>query len=317
MPEIIDVRPVDRVQITTLMDNYTDILLPSTDVVKRHPLADELGQPVEQPVAGHGFSLLVDVYQDGERHTALLDAGFPIAGVEHNWRVLGVDLARVEAVLLSHGHADHFAALELFLAFRNRSVPLVIHPEAFLKRALIFPDGTQANVEQLPASEVLADLGADLVLTTKPHQLVPGLFSTGEVARSTPFEGRLPIAYVDVDNEWLPDDFHDDQALFLLLRNRGLVVMTGCAHAGIINTVRQAQALTGEKRVHAIVGGFHLTGAPAAKIEATIEALIELAPDIIVPTHCTGFEAKCRMARRMPGPWVLNSVGTRILLSSA
>ena len=314
----IDLLPVDRVEIMTLMDNYSDILLPSTEVVKRHPLADSQGRPREQPLAGHGFSLLIESYpeRDGEKHTVLLDAGFPVPGIEYNWRILNVDLAGIEAVVLSHGHVDHFAALGLFLTTRGLPVPLIVHPEAFRKRALIFPDGTKADLERLASPEALAEMGAELVLTAEPKTLVPGLLSTGEVARSTPFEKPPPITYIEQDAEWVPDHFHDDQGIVAHLRGKGLVIIAGCAHAGIVNTVRHAQAITGESQVHAIVGGFHLTGAPAAQVEATIEELAAMAPTLIVPAHCTGFKAQCEFARRFAGRFALNSVGTRLVLTA-
>lgn len=318
----IDLSLVERIEITTLMDNYTDILLPSTEVMKRHPLADSRkrsdSRPREQPLAGHGFSLLIETYLhgSGEKHTVLLDAGFPVLGMEYNWRVLGVDLAAIDTVMLSHGHADHFAALGSFLASRGIPIPLVVHPEAFQKRALIFPDGTRADVERLPPADALAEMGANLVLTTEPHPLAPGLFSTGEVTRSTSFERPPAMAHIHLDGEWVPDPFHDDQGIVAHLRGKGLVIIAGCAHAGIVNTVRHAQAITGEPRIHAIVGGFHLTGAPPAQVEATIDELAAVAPSLIVPAHCTGFNAQCEFARRFPDRFALNSVGTRIVLAA-
>lgn len=310
--------PLDRVEITILMDNYSDILLPGTPVMKRHPLADEHGQALEQPLAGHGFSLLIETYQDDEKHVTLLDFGFPVPGVEHNWRVLGSERGSVETAFLSHGHADHFAALGAFLEARGEALPLVAHPDVFRKRALIFPDGRRVDIEQLSPPERLETLGAELTLTAEPRQLAPGLFSSGEIARVTPFEeGRFPTAHIEEDGEWQPDRFRDDQGLVARLGGKGLVVITGCAHAGIINTTKHAQAITGEDRVHAIIGGFHLTGAPRAVIESTIQEMGKLSPSLIVPMHCTGFEAKCAFAREMPECFALSSVGTRIVLSAS
>ena len=313
-----DQTPLDRVEITILMDNYSDILLPSTPVMKRHPLAEEHGQALEQPLAGHGFSLLIETYQDDEKHVTLLDFGFPIPGVEHNWHILGVDLGSVETVFLSHGHADHFAALGAFLEGREDPLPFVAHPDVFRKRALIFPDGRRVAIEQLSPPERLEAMGAELALTAEPRQLAPGLFSSGEIARVTPFEeGRFPTAHIEEEGEWQPDQFWDDQGLLARLGDRGLIVITGCAHAGIINTIRHAQAITGEERIHAIIGGFHLTGAPRAVIESTIHEMEKLSPSLIVPMHCTGFEAKCAFARAMPDCFALSSVGTRIVLSAS
>ena len=317
MTKSMDPMPVDRIEITTLMDNYSDLLLPSTETMKRFPLVDREGKTTEPPLAGHGLSLLIETYQDGEKHTTLMDAGFPTAGIQHNWRVLGFEPAIVDGAFLSHGHPDHFAALGAFLEARGERIPLVLHPDAFLKRALIFPNGLKIELDLLPPREVLEGLGADVIVTREPHLLAPGLTSTGQVERVTPFEGRFPLAYAEVDGEWQPDDFWDDQGLVAHLKGKGLVIISGCAHAGIVNTVKQAQAITGEERVHAVIGGFHLTGMPKEQIDATVSALKALSPALMVPTHCTGFEAQSEFARQMPDSFALNSVGTRIVLSGS
>ena len=311
----VDLRPVERLTITVLIDNYSDILLPNTAVMKRRALADERGEALEQPLAGHGLSLLIETTTDDEDHVTLLDFGFPIAGVAHNWRVLGLDKGSVETAFLSHGHADHFAGLGAFLEARDDPLPLVAHPDVFRKRALIFPDGHRVGIEQLSPPETLEASGAQLTLTGEPQQLAPGLFSSGEIGRVTPFEeGRFPAARIGEDGEWVPDRFRDDQALVAYLEGQGLVVITGCAHAGVINTVKHAQAIAGEEQIHAVVGGFHLTDASAAVIQATIDEIEALSPSVIVPMHCTGFEATCAFARQMAGSFALSSVGTRIVL---
>ena len=315
MTKSMDLMPVDRIEITTLMDNYSDLLLPSTETMKRFPLVDREGKAAEPPLAGHGLSLLIETRQNGETHVILMDAGFPMAGIQHNWRVLGFKPAIVDGAFLSHGHPDHFAALGAFLEARGERIPLVLHPDAFLKRALIFPNGLKIELDMLPPREVLEGLGADVIVTDEPYLLAPGLTSTGQVERVTPFEGRFPLAYAEVDGEWRPDDFWDDQGLVAHLKNKGLVVISGCAHAGIVNTVKQAQAITGEERVHAVIGGFHLTGMPKEQIGATVSALKALSPALVVPTHCTGFEAQSEFARQMPDSFALNFVGTRIVLS--
>jgi 7,8-dihydropterin-6-yl-methyl-4-(beta-D-ribofuranosyl)aminobenzene 5'-phosphate synthase len=310
-----DLPAVERVEITVLMDNYSDILLPSTPTMKRHPLADDQGGALEQPLAGHGLSLLIETCISDEKHVTLLDFGFPTPGVEYNWRVLGVDRASVEAAFLSHGHADHFAALGAFLEARDDPLPVVAHPGVFRKRALIFPDGRRVDVERLSTPRALEAKGAELTLTAELHQLAPGLFSSGEVARVTPFEeGRFPSAHIEVDGEWRQDRFRDDQAVVARLKDKGLVVITGCAHAGIVNTAKHARMITGEERMHAIIGGFHLTGASPEVIESTIQEMQAMSPALIVPMHCTGFEAKCAFAREMSERFALSSVGTRIML---
>lgn len=315
MTNEIELAPVERVDVTILMDNYSDILLSTTPVMRRHPLADDQGQPVGQPLAGHGLSLLIETTLHNERHVTLLDAGFPVPGVEHNWRVLRINLGSVETALLSHGHADHFAAMEALLDARDDRLRLVAHPDVFRKRALRFPDGRHVDVEQLSSPETLRTMGADLELTSQPQRLTPGLFTSGEIARVTAFEeGRFPSARIEEGGEWRQDRFLDDQAIVARLEDRGLIVITGCAHAGVINTAKHAQMITGERRIHAIIGGFHLTGASPEAIQSTIQEMEALAPALIVPMHCTGFEATCAFAREMPGCFALSSVGTQIRL---
>jgi len=156
-----------------------------------------------------------------------------------------------------------------------------------------------------------------LRLTRKPQSLAPGLISSGEINRVTPFEGQFPAAHIEEDGEWRLDPFRDDQAIVARLGDRGLIVITGCAHAGVVNTVKHAREITGEERIHAAIGGFHLTGASREVVEATISEIEALSPSLVVPMHCTGFEAKCAFAREMPDRFALSSVGTRISLQAS
>jgi 7,8-dihydropterin-6-yl-methyl-4-(beta-D-ribofuranosyl)aminobenzene 5'-phosphate synthase len=137
------------------------------------------------------------------------------------------------------------------------------------------------------------------------------------VHRTTDFETGFPLHYALQGTEWRKDPYiHDDQAVVVKVRNKGLVVLTGCGHAGAINTIRQAQALTGEQKIHAVIGGFHLSGPLFEPIIApTVAALKELAPELIVPAHCTGWKAVHAIARELPHAFVQNSVGTKFILA--
>ncbi len=142
---------------------------------------------------------------------------------------------------------------------------------------------------------------------------------TGEVDRTTDFETGLPFHEALHGSGWEPDPLIlDDQALVVHLRDKGLVVLTGCGHAGAVNIVRHALRLTGVARLHALLGGFHLTG-PAFEpiIEPTVAALTELAPELIVPAHCTGWRAQHRLAAALPDTFVPNAVGTSFTLRAA
>ena len=168
-----------------------------------------------------------------------------------------------------------------------------------------------------PNRSVLSQEGIEFIEERGPSYLLGGLvLVTGQIERSTPFEQGFPIHYARLEGQWRPDPLvHDDQAVVLHVKNKGLVVLTGCGHAGVINTIRHAQQLTGVQTVYAVIGGFHLTGALFERIiPQTVAALKELSPAVIVPAHCTGWKATHALARELPEAFVPNCVGTRFLL---
>jgi 7,8-dihydropterin-6-yl-methyl-4-(beta-D-ribofuranosyl)aminobenzene 5'-phosphate synthase len=162
--------------------------------------------------------------------------------------------------------------------------------------------------------------GFDIVEAEKPSFLFEGsVLVTGEVARTTDFEHGMAPHQAFRDGAWEPDPLIlDDQAVVMHVRGRGLVVLTGCGHAGVVNLTRYARHLTGVEDVHAVMGGFHLTGAGFEPIiPATVEALAALAPDVVVPAHCTGWKAATAFAARLPDAFVQNTVGTTFDLIAA
>ena len=304
----LNLREADRLEVTILVDNYTDVLLlQDTEVVKRRRLS-----PPRAPLAEHGLSCLLRVYADSEEHVVLMDAGISAACLLHNIDLLDVDLSQVESVVLSHGHIDHFGGLPGVLTRIPEGIHLLLHPDAFLQRRLNIPS-VERPVEMPGLDEdVLKQAGVVLDRATGASTLASDLvLVTGEVERTTSFERGFPWAEARIDGDWTVDPFHDDQALVVRVRDRGLVVIGGCAHAGIINTVKHVQKITGTDAVHAVLGGFHLTG-PAFEpiIEPTVEEMKRIDPDYVVPMHCTGWQAINRFADQMPGQFLLNSVGT-------
>ena len=304
----------DRVEITTIIDNYTDLLLESTSTVIRAPLA--VGEYItELPLAEHGLSILIKVFKDPEVYTVLLDAGSSSTGVFNNIKLFGIDVNEVEAIVLSHGHMDHFGALEEILRAKKKKCPLVLHPLAFAASR-----GTKLPNERLIKFPILnekslIEAGADLVKTRSPHLLASGLAaSLGEVERVTEFEKGMPKLWVERDGQIEYDPVLDDQGVIINVKGKGLVIVSGCAHAGIINTVRHAQNITKISKVYAILGGFHLSGRFFKNIIGkTIEELKKIDPEIVVPTHCTGWEATKEIAKEMPFQFVLSSVGTKFV----
>jgi 7,8-dihydropterin-6-yl-methyl-4-(beta-D-ribofuranosyl)aminobenzene 5'-phosphate synthase len=316
LPE--SIQPVNRVEITVLMDNYVDVLLENTDVVARPVFrkGDEISR--NTVVAEHGLSMLLRVSRGNESHSILFDTGYTEIGVPHNLKELEIDLSGIEAIVLSHGHMDHTGALYPILKKLSRPMPLVVHPWGFHSpRLLKWPDG---RIDRFPDTLVKEDLkkqGCEILESQEPVSLAGGMILvTGEIERTTPFEKGFPLAKIIRDSELIPDPIRDDQAVVVHLRGKGLVVISGCAHSGIVNTVLYSRKITGIKPVYAILGGFHLSG-PLFEpiIEETITSLMEIGPKVLVPMHCTGWKAINSFSESFPDAFILNSVGSKFVLS--
>jgi 7,8-dihydropterin-6-yl-methyl-4-(beta-D-ribofuranosyl)aminobenzene 5'-phosphate synthase len=309
-------REVDKVEILTVLDNAIDLLMAGTEQVKRFPLPpDALTR--ESLVAEHGFAALVTATSGNTSESLLFDAGLSKNGLIHNMDVLEIRPKELHAIVLSHGHADHTQGLMGMLErVGSRKMPLLLHPDAFLERKLRFPDGHEINLPP-PDRRLLSQDGIELIEERGPSYLLSGLvLVTGQIHRATPFEQGFPIHYARIADQWQQDpSIHDDQAVVLHVKNKGLVILTGCGHAGAINTIRYAQELTGVQKVYAVIGGLHLTGALFERIiPPTIAALKELNPALIVPAHCTGWKATHAIARELPEVFAPNSVGTCFML---
>ena len=272
-------------------------------------------------MAEHGFSALVRVRRGDSTTTVLFDTGLSPDAMVTNADRLGVDLSAIQAVVLSHGHFDHAGGLAGLAGKQGpRSLPMVVHPFIWTRRRLAVPG---REPEELPtlSKRALEGEGLTVIERRVPVVLVDGsVLITGEVDRTTEFERGMPPAHQAWNgSQWQPDPLIiDDQALVVNLRGQGLVVLTGCAHAGAINIVRHAQRLTGVTTVHALLGGFHLSG-PAFEpiIGPTVSALTELNPALVVPGHCTGWSAQHALATALPDAWVAGSSGSSFRLAAA
>ena len=268
-------------------------------------------------MAEHGFSVLIKVKQGQKEGQVLFDAGVSRRGILYNLDALEINLNAVQAIILSHGHADHALGLPGVVdRLGTHNMPLVLHPDAFLERKLVLPNGDEIG---LPAPKV-ADFrreNIEIVEQVGPSMLVDEMILvSGEVARTIEFERGFPIHYAKRHDHWEPDPLiMDDQCAIIHVKDKGLIVITGCGHSGIINIIHNAQAITGIQKIYAVIGGFHLTGGLFEPIiPATIAALKAIKPRYIMPGHCTGWFATHKIAQAMPEAYIPNNVGTTLIL---
>src|SRR5689334_5788629 len=325
----IALEPVDELLVTTLVDNVYDALLVGDERTRRVPIdvattaapAFDGGRTAVGLVAEHGFGALVTVRRGGKTTTLLFDTGLSPDGMLTNADRLGVDLTAVQGVVLSHGHYDHTGGLAgLARRLGARGLPMVVHPYALTRRRQAVPGKEPWELPTL-SRRALDGEGFALVERREPSLLVDGcVLITGEVDRTTEFERGMPPAHQAWDGRaWAHDPLViDDQALVVHVRGRGLVVLTGCGHAGPVNIVRHAMRLSGVERLHGLIGGLHLSG-PAFEpvIGPTVAALTELDPALVVPGHCTGWRAQHALAAALPAAWVQGSSGTTHRLAAA
>lgn len=304
----------DRLFVTVMVDNKANMLAESTDSIRYFE-----NKPL---LAEHGFSLL---FHFGDSNsTILLDAGLSEMALIENLQRMKIDPKSIKKIILSHGDYDHFGAMTNLLTkmelnpiekkwdasisnkvicewIEKHRVPLYTHPMAFREQWKINEDGSKIGPIISPQRQQWESKGADLVLSKNPQKLDEGCWLTGYIPRQS-FEksGRPENAYYRLTDRFIKDDIEDDQAVVINLKGKGLIILSGCAHSGIINTVNYARELSGENKIYAIIGGFHLIRASVEEIERTILQIKSMGPKLIVPCHCTGFRAEGEFARRMP-----------------
>lgn len=329
---------VDALAVRVVTDSYHHAFEPSRKVadmtVQRFAFALAKDRPPRKALQNEwGLSLHVESRQGSETRQILIDFGYTPETLNNNLELLGIDPARLDALMLSHGHYDHFGGLNGFLA----------RHQANLKKALPFYLGgeecfctREAGVGDSAGDfgaldrQAIANAGLRVLYADQPSVIAGHAFSTGMIARAT-FEKVLAptrmkpgfadnvgcrpenLAEAKRNLTLVPDDFEHEQATCFHVKGKGLVVMTSCGHRGVVNSVRRAMAVSGVNKVHAVMGGFHLAPHPPEYLRETVAALKEINPDHLIPMHCSGEPFIAVAMQDMPGKVLRSSTGTRLL----
>jgi 7,8-dihydropterin-6-yl-methyl-4-(beta-D-ribofuranosyl)aminobenzene 5'-phosphate synthase len=318
---------VDELKIRVVVDSSYERFLPKTE----HPLVnvEHVGR-----VPGHhlttlacewGLSLHLETAKSGERAEFLLDFGYTPDILNRNFDLLGIDPAKLKGLILSHGHRDHYGGLDGFVgqyrAHMRDDIALYVGGETvFREKWIKEPDSEPMSWGAIDRMWLKAQ-GVGTVCCDTPHDF-DSAFTTGYIER-TSFEEVTGGTLVDEDDEpehytdaeragALVRDLHpDEHATCFVVQGKGLVVISSCGHAGIINTVRTAKAVTNVDKVHAVIGGFHLGMAKPDYLQHSLDELTALDPDLVIPMHCTGAPFIAMLKERMPDKVVASNVGSR------
>lgn len=254
-----------------------------------------------------GYSVLIET---GNK-TILFDAGASGATLK-NAVSMGVDLTKVDSIVLSHGHFDHTGGLSEILGHMRKEVPVIAHPDVFgMKYSYNKRKGTYSYAGIPFRREYLESLGARFELTTEPFWIVDDIATSGEEPQTTVFETIPDSLCVKTDNGYGQDTLKDDLSIFIIT-DIGLVIVLGCGHRGVINILRHGMQVMGTEDLYMVVGGTHLISADKSRLGKTIQALQEMKPRWIGTSHCTGFAAAAAVYHEFPDSFFLNSSGSVI-----
>ncbi len=315
---------VDGLAVTVVVENTYDALASGGrfGTVRVERTGTPRGSdPRPRLLAEHGFALLVESWRGPERRMTLVDFASRASTLLNNLETLQMDLGRIDALFLSHGHDDHYGGLVPFLETRRPRLraELTLHvggEDTFEHRWAVEDDGRRVDYGRL-AREAIEDLTVRIEMPGEPILVAGHGVSSGPIPRRTAFETVPGRFRVERGGELLQDYFGGEHALGYHVRGRGLVVITSCGHAGVINSVRHLQQVAGTDRVHAILGGFHLVQAKEERIAQTMAAFQALAPDAVIPMHCAGMPVAFELYRQMPDRFVPNTTGSRYIFEGA
>lgn len=320
--------PVDRLELRVLVDNVTDSLSsnpafvqPEWAGVRAAGMTEIAGECL--CCANHGLAIVATVEAAGARRGLLFDGGPEGYAVQRNGFRLGIDFGAIEAAVLSHGHWDHAGGLPMALSLMRqansaRTPAMHVHPDMFRQRGSLGPDGAVLPHKPIPSAAEMESIGARVVASAVPTTVLDGLaWLSGEVPRVTPYETGVlnHVRRTAAGKDWEPDPLiTDERYVAVLVRGKGLVVLTACSHAGVVNVLTDARRNFPDLPLHAVVGGLHLSGATEARIPQTVRDLAQFGLSHIVPAHCTGWRAVTALVGAFGEPAVIPAaVGKRFV----
>jgi len=243
----------------------------------------------------HGVSFLIEIsYKDGEKHVLLFDTGIYAEPIIFNAEKLQAPLHKLDTIVLSHSHYDHTGGLIGLLKEIRAKHPIKIfaHPNIFKQTFYKGNHGKNIGMENSKTSKLVEDSNGVWKLSEEPIEIVENVYFTGKIPRSTSFEKDLTIQLqTQVNGIWVDDHIEEEVAIYIETP-KGIVVVSGCSHVGIVNIVQHAQRLANGKKVLAVIGGFHLLSAEETRIKDTAEALYKMGVEKVITGHCTGGKAE-------------------------
>ncbi len=336
---------VDSLIIHAIVNDEIDQISPSPHPGVKHPQSF-MGAPLTSLASGvqrggarkemrmdtlccgaHGLSLLITATKNGSSHTLLFDAGPEEAVWERNVSRLGLDPGAIETIVLSHWHRDHsgglLSAIRMIEAARadrgpesTKKVVADLHPDRPDYRGVMAQE--PISLEPDPTFEEMEQAGAAVFTSDEPHTVLDGMFLvSGSIPRETSYEGGIRGGIrLNSTGQWEKDEIIMDERLVMCnLKGKGLVVFTGCSHAGVVNVARHAISLGGSAPLYTVVGGYHLADASPERMENSMRDLKALEPKVLMPGHCTGWRFKVRIEQEMPGCMAPVFGGTRYELA--